>query len=498
MAFNPSEPRDPHGKWTLEGIMKDIGALPQGGQGNRTSFKGIEVRRHQSGAYRVKINGEARHYGTHEEAAKAVHGRSHTSAGARQDAVREAVTSGSVSRPAKFSSATMTATISDVGHGPELHKGDVVTYVSHRGGVRGRQGQVHHVRITRDEVHKSSTGGRNYVGFTGVRVRPNDHNVSFGNEGLHTARASDVRVVRRAPESSASRESAARSILGVRGGMSPATARTLLGGTGYKPPRQGAGRQNTRSMARNYLQGEISGAEVTKGGSGNYGVAVKGKRIGIVIPEKDGSFTFEHKRGDHQAGYQSLEQAVSALVERDRRGESIGGRGESLRQIGGITSSADERAKVKREIASIEEQIREMGEPASGYTPAELAETRSADIRSQLAQGEKRIWVKVPGGSEVSMSPETARELLKQRKSPVASAPYTPAYSGMARSYAASAQASSLKGETQRMAAEKDRLVTQMQGVAADYAREPDGPKKQRLYMKMVDLSRRINTLGGK
>lgn len=302
MAFNPSEPRDPHsGKWTLEGIMKDLGALPQGGQGNRTSMRGVEIRRHQSGAYRVKIKGDARNYGTHAEAAKAVHGQNHTSAGVRHDAVREAAASGSVPGPS-------------------------------------------------------------------------------------------------------SREQAFRKLSASQG---------------------------------------------------------RGKSYGRRTQET------EFRRG------------------------------ESLRKLGGITSAADDKAKVKREIAAIEEQIREMGQPASGYTAAELVDMRSADIRSQLAQDEKRIWVKVPSGSEVSMSPQTARELLKQRPSYSGSSPGHYAGGGAARSYAAMAQAKGMQGETARMSQEKDRLVVQMQGVAADYAREPEGPKKQRMYMKMVDLQRRINIMGG-
>ena len=90
MAFDPSEPRDPRGKWLklAQGIKKlseadhttvanAIGELPEGGHGNRTSIKGVEVRRHQSGAVNVKINGESRQYASHEDAARAVIRREH-------------------------------------------------------------------------------------------------------------------------------------------------------------------------------------------------------------------------------------------------------------------------------------------------------------------------------------------------------------------------------------------------------------------------------------
>ncbi len=90
MAFDPSEARDPRGKWTklAQAIKKlseadhttvanAIGELPKGGHGNRTSIKGVEVRRHRSGAVNVKIGGESRQYASHEDAARAVIRREH-------------------------------------------------------------------------------------------------------------------------------------------------------------------------------------------------------------------------------------------------------------------------------------------------------------------------------------------------------------------------------------------------------------------------------------
>jgi len=90
MSFDPSEPRGEHGRWIklAQGlkklsesdkgtVVKAMGELPKGGHGNRTSIKGIEIRRHQSGGVNVKIGGESRHYSSHEEAARAVISRQH-------------------------------------------------------------------------------------------------------------------------------------------------------------------------------------------------------------------------------------------------------------------------------------------------------------------------------------------------------------------------------------------------------------------------------------
>lgn len=89
-GFDPNEPRGSSGQWIKlaqglkrlaqedqDTIVKAMGELPQGGQGNRVSIKGVEIRRHRSGGVRVKIGGEARHYESHEEAAGAVIRREH-------------------------------------------------------------------------------------------------------------------------------------------------------------------------------------------------------------------------------------------------------------------------------------------------------------------------------------------------------------------------------------------------------------------------------------
>jgi len=201
MAFDPSEARDRRGKWTklAQAIKKlseadhttvanAIGELPKGGHGNRASIRGVEIRRHQSGAVNVKIGGESRQYASHEDVARAVIRREH--------------------------------------------------------------------------------------------------------------------------------------------GM-PST------GTG-KP----------------FLAERIAskqGVDVQLGMSGNYRVTKNGsKRLGIIVKDPDGTYSYEHKRGDRGYSYKTLDEAVAAMDKRDRAGESIGGRGETMRQYAGIGSAADERAAVRR------------------------------------------------------------------------------------------------------------------------------------------------------
>jgi hypothetical protein len=96
MAFDPAEPRDPHGKWikiaknlkvfsgvhASEATKHALQELPKGGHGNLITLnKGVQIRRHQSGGFSVKIGGEARHYSSHEDAAKAVVDKKHNDAG---------------------------------------------------------------------------------------------------------------------------------------------------------------------------------------------------------------------------------------------------------------------------------------------------------------------------------------------------------------------------------------------------------------------------------
>lgn len=77
------------------------------------------------------------------------------------------------------------------------------------------------------------------------------------------------------------------------------------------------------------------GVTIRRTESGNYRVAIGGKRIGIVIPNKDGTFDYEHRRGDHGTGvYRSLAEARDALVEREKSGRPVRGHRETMRDYG--------------------------------------------------------------------------------------------------------------------------------------------------------------------
>jgi hypothetical protein len=53
------------------------------------------------------------------------------------------------------------------------------------------------VRVTsKNQQRYPSPGGRVYVSFVGVRVRPADHNVSFGHNHAYVVREDAVEVVK--------------------------------------------------------------------------------------------------------------------------------------------------------------------------------------------------------------------------------------------------------------------------------------------------------------
>jgi len=70
--------------------------------------------------------------------------------------------------------------------------------------------------------------------------------------------------------------------------------------------------------------------------------------------------------------------------------------------------------KLRGELSSITEQLHSQHEDAGAplYTPQQLTEARRNDMAAQVRAGAKTIVVKVPSGSEIQMSQETARYLL--------------------------------------------------------------------------------------
>jgi hypothetical protein len=99
----------------------------------------------------------------------------------------------------------------------------------------------------------------------------------------------------------------------------------------YAPVTPGEG---PRHQARATPPAAKPEVQLKRGASGNYQAFRGAEKLGIIIPQADGSFSFEHKRGDQVHGYASLSQAAHALVQRHDSGQSIGGRGETLRSIG--------------------------------------------------------------------------------------------------------------------------------------------------------------------
>ena len=408
MAFNPDEPRGPGGKWIhLGAAIEKVAGLEKG---KRTYVNGHVVRNLDQG-YRVRINGVAKNYSSHEEAARAMHAGEHIGSTPEAAVRREASRAN-----APKTSVTPEQVLGVRGGKVGQQRGGTST-----GKRRGEQGKsdaqyLAERRFPRGQQVETDTGVIGHAGDVYAHPTTGEPMVQVLSStyirGQHHIKASKLtpsnyREKGQSPYYSREQERKAR-----RAPMAEATPSRGRGVTTQTL----ADEQRQRVEAR--AAGDYGpGVRTYNTPSGNFGVSRNDKRVGIIIPPKKAGegYTYEHKRGDQQAGYTSFEQAVRALIERDSRGESVGGRGETMRQYAGITSAADERAKVKREIASIAEQLREMGQPASGYTPHELVgSTRREDVQAQLDRGEKRIWVKVPSGSEVSMSPETARELMKQ------------------------------------------------------------------------------------
>jgi hypothetical protein len=81
-------------------------------------------------------------------------------------------------------------------------------------------------------------------------------------------------------------------------------------------------------------------------------------------------------------------------------------------------SRAHAAEKINSELSSIREQLhdqhREAGAPL--YEPQQLIEARTGDVLRQIRSGQSTIVVKVPSGSEIQMSRETAQHLLKAQQ----------------------------------------------------------------------------------
>src|SRR5690242_15403645 len=92
MAFDPSEPRGPGGRWIHVGAIVD--RLSSMREGERVTIKGHTIRRNiPRQTHRVIIGGETRDYKDVQHAAAAVHAGSHNEHGvdvrrAQNDAVR--------------------------------------------------------------------------------------------------------------------------------------------------------------------------------------------------------------------------------------------------------------------------------------------------------------------------------------------------------------------------------------------------------------------------
>jgi hypothetical protein len=140
------------------------------------------------------------------------------------------------------------------------------------------------------------------------------------------------------------------------------------------------------------------------------------------------SRTFEQAHREYQQAQAKLQNpritgpAAIAANRRDLSRLETELRGMGARRTGGNTwemppkPGTPEHAaeKLKQDLSSINEQLhdqhREAGAPL--YSAQELIDARRNDVAAQVRSGQKTIVVKVPSGSEIQMSPETAKYLL--------------------------------------------------------------------------------------
>jgi hypothetical protein len=140
------------------------------------------------------------------------------------------------------------------------------------------------------------------------------------------------------------------------------------------------------------------------------------------------SRTFEQAHREYQQAQAKLQNpritgpAAIAANRRDLQRLESELRGMGARRTGGNTwemppkPGTPEHAaeKLKHDLSSINEQLhdqhREAGAPL--YSAQELIDARRNDVAAQVRSGQKTIVVKVPSGSEIQMSPETAKYLL--------------------------------------------------------------------------------------
>ncbi len=139
---------------------------------------------------------------------------------------------------------------------------------------------------------------------------------------------------------------------------------------------------------------------------------------------------FEQVHSEYQAAQAKLQNpritgpAAVAANRRDLQRLESELRGMGARRTGGNTwemppkpgTPEHSAEKLRNELASINEQLhdqhREAGAPL--YSPEDLVGARFRDVSQQVKSGQKTIVVKVPSGSEIQMSPETAQHLMNK------------------------------------------------------------------------------------
>lgn len=108
-------------------------------------------------------------------------------------------------------------------------------------------------------------------------------------------------------------------------------------------------------------------------------------------------------------------QAAALIEEAQSIGDRFGNMGPAARRrkdalFAEANALNKEARRIEREQESpLDISDRNLREDGINYTTAELVRARRADVAGQLADGEEWITVKVPSGSEVTISAAAAR-----------------------------------------------------------------------------------------
>src|SRR5262252_2967772 len=393
MAFNPDEPRGPGGKWIhLGAAIEKVAGLQKG---KRTYVNGHVVRNLDQG-YRVRINGVAKNYSSHEDAARAMHAGEHIGStpeaairreASRANAPKTASTPEQVLRPrAPMAEATpsrgrgvTTQTLADEQRQREERRSAAIMSGERPNALDGSTAQMQAAmergEITPRQVAEEMQRRSQIRQEAFNQARGGGLTVHSGPMGTSEQRGRPS-TVGGSPHVHAI-ENARRIGTGQSGGYEPPGSKIAIKGL----PARYSAYQTTKTYGKEgrpdiELVHESEGhvATLTHQGGGKYTYRLT--HSDVVSRNEPYAITSKQPKTQSAVSASAIMHHEAAMPGRQR-------------------SMPEKNYNHEASMASLRERLREQP-PHSQYTPEEIVDMRRADIETQLRAGDKFITVKVP------------------------------------------------------------------------------------------------------